>query len=804
MELQEFLSHFQNVKKRGNEYQVRCPVPSHDDKNPSLSISVSEDGTKILINCFAGCKTEEILSAVGLKMSDLFINQKSDKQNKQVVRNTSYPYYDVDETLLYTKERIDYADSTKICYFMQPDGTKGVKGVKRVPYNLPEVLKASTVYFVEGEKCADSVIKQGCCATTLDSGSNSKWLPEYDQYFEGKKVIIIPDNDEPGMKYAKSIARNIHGSCIMPLPKQNNSMDKGYDIADWIKDGGEMKDFVFLSAFTNLDQDKEQANLSTIATDDKRTQADMLLEIVENKGANLYVNQTNNVFITVPMISHTEFLPLDSSSFSEWLQGTFYKETRKVIRAEAVKQVISILSAKAKYEDGQKIISSNRVAVDDKSFWYDLTNKTRQAIQTTSDGWKIVDNPPIPFEHYSHQKEQVIPKAGGEIRKIFQYVNLKENQVLFLCWLVSCFIPEFPHAMSIFYGEKGAAKSTTCVLLKRLIDPSVLETLTLTNDGRSLLVNFTNHWYLPFDNVSSINTDTSDTLCRAITGGGIQQRKLCTNAEDCIFIFQRCISINGINNVANRADLLDRSLLFELMRVPESERKELREIYSSFENDRASILGGIFDTLVKAMKIFDSVKLDKLPRMADFAKWGYAIGEALGGYGRQFLEEYRNNQDIVNIEAVNSDIVATLIMAFMEEKTSWTGFVSELLVQLQEIAPTYGINPKSKSMPPQPNSLSRRLNTVKSNLSSMGITFEKHYNSKGTKITLNNTNISPLPPYHVDSGKILGLNNGDNNGAKTLSVTLPPYEFPTEHKENGGNGDNGDTYSDDEDMNIEF
>lgn len=804
MELNEFLSRLNNVKKSGSGYMAQCPVPNHNDKNPSLSIGMSEDGTKILINCFAGCTTDEILSAMGLKVSDLFIKQKSDKRDKQVVKNTPYHYYDVDGTLLYTKVRMDYDDGTKKFYFKQANGKNGVKDVKRVPYNLPDILEASKVYFVEGEKCADAVIKQGCCATTLDSGSNSKWLPEYNQYFAEKEVIIIPDNDNPGMKYAKYIAENIPEARIIPLPKQNNCMKKGYDIADWIEDGGVMENLIFESAFTNLEENKGQVESYATDVSSKRTQADILLEIVENKGIHLYVNQVKAVSIAVPIDGHTVVWSLDSSSFSEWLQCIFYRETGKPIRTEGVKQVISILTAKAKYESGENIVLFNRVAVDDNSVWYDLGNKAWQAIHITPDGWNVIDNPPVLFERYNHQKEQVIPEAGGDIRKIFRYINLKEYHVLFLCWLVSCFIPEFPHAMPIFYGEKGAAKSTACVLLKRLIDPSALETLTLPNDQRSLVVNLANHWYLPFDNVSSINADTSDTLCRAITGGGIQQRKLCTNAEDYIFSFQRCISINGINNVANRADLLDRSILFELVRVSEAERKELREIYNSFECDRASILGGIFDTLVKTIQVFDSVKLDKLPRMADFAKWGYAIGEALGGYGKQFLEEYEKNQKLRDFEAINSDIVATLIVAFMESRDTWTGYVSDLLVQIQNIAPSYGIDSKSRGMPEQPNALSRRMNTVKSNLSAIGITYTKHCNAKGTKIILTNSNISPLSPYRVDSGKTMGLNNGDKHGDKEPSVTLPPYKFPTEHKENGGNGDNGDTFTDDEDTNIEF
>lgn len=78
--------------------------------------------------------------------------------------------------------------------------------------------------------------------------------------------------------------------------------------------------------------------------------------------------------------------------------------------------------------------------------------------------------------------------------------------------------------------------------------------ITLWKDDRSLVVNLQQHYFLPFDNVSKIHNETSDTLCRAITGGAVQQRKLHTNGEDYIFTFKRCLTLNGINNVANQAD----------------------------------------------------------------------------------------------------------------------------------------------------------------------------------------------------------------------------------------------------------
>lgn len=372
------------------------------------------------------------------------------------------------------------------------------------------------------------------------------------------------------------------------------------------------------------------------------------------------------------------------------------------------------------------------------------------------------------FRRYRHQSAQVIPQSDGDIHKILQYINMKENHTLFLCWLVSCFVPNIPHAMAVFYGEKGAAKSTTCSLLKTLIDPSELDTMTLESDLRTLPVNLQQNWFLSFDNVSYIDGKTSDALCRAITGGGIQQRRMNTNGDDYIFKFQRCIAMNGINNVATRPDLLDRSILIELERIAETDRKELAEIMKAFESDRPAILGGILDTLAKAMEIFPNVKLNKLPRMADFARWGYAIGEALGGKGQEFLDQYAANYDKQNFEAIQADPVAILTVELMKIYSKWNGTMGELYSRLKLDAYKYNINPQNKSFPPDPSRLSRRLNGIKSNLEAVGITFERYQKSDGSYISLERRDLPSLPQYHHNPSDD---DNGSNGSKNPISKT---------------------------------
>ncbi len=69
MEVDNLISRLEGVRSTGqNRWIARCPA--HDDKSPSLAIREVDD--RVLIHCFAGCSPQEIVSVVGLDLSDLF------------------------------------------------------------------------------------------------------------------------------------------------------------------------------------------------------------------------------------------------------------------------------------------------------------------------------------------------------------------------------------------------------------------------------------------------------------------------------------------------------------------------------------------------------------------------------------------------------------------------------------------------------------------------------------------------------------------------------------------------------------
>ena len=155
----------------------------------------------------------------------------------------TYDYRDETGKLLYQVVRYDPKDFRQRKPDDKGDWVYSLEGVRRVLYRLPELLRASMtewVYVVEGEKDADNLSARNFVVTT-NSGGARKWNDDYNRYFKGRLVVIIPDNDEPGRDHAKLVASLLHGIAttvkIVELPDLS---PKG-DVSDWLDSGGPEK-----------------------------------------------------------------------------------------------------------------------------------------------------------------------------------------------------------------------------------------------------------------------------------------------------------------------------------------------------------------------------------------------------------------------------------------------------------------------------------------------------------------------------------------------------------------------------------
>ncbi len=255
MNIGDLLNRLTKVKSLADKSWMSC-CPSHPDKVPSLHISLKDD--TILMKCHSGCSTEDIVKILGLELSDLFIkNEPLRKVVATAIKEppakivAEYDYKDEQDKDLFQVVRYEPKNFKQRHRNGSGEWTWDMKDVRRVLYHLPElaITYTETVYLVEGEKDADNLWSWGKVGTTSPGGANA-WKDEYAASLAGKRVVIIPDKDGPGMAYARQVANSLIGKVselkVILLPG-----DAVKDVSDWLAAGGQVDELA------GLEQDYE-------------------------------------------------------------------------------------------------------------------------------------------------------------------------------------------------------------------------------------------------------------------------------------------------------------------------------------------------------------------------------------------------------------------------------------------------------------------------------------------------------------------------------------------------------------------
>lgn len=402
--------------------------------------------------------------------------------------------------------------------------------------------------------------------------------------------------------------------------------------------------------------------------------------------------------------------------------------TGKVPSRETITTAIDLLCAMAR-RDGEEVELFNRCGARDGKFYYDLGNG--KAVEMEPLKWRVVDVP-VMFKRMRHQKEQCAPALIGDIRRVLEFCQLPVNQqLLFLVTLVTCFVPRIAHPVIHASGSQGSGKSVFTSLWKSLIDPSSVVLSTMPRKPEDLDLLLVRHYGLVLDNLSALNADTCDRLCSFITGGVIEKRTLHTDLETTILKANSIVFFSSIGSLHSRPDMTERTIVFELERVPAEKRMEEEELFESFRAAIPEILGGVFNLLSRAMEIYPDIKLEGLPRMASFAKWGYAIAEAMGGRGVDFLDEYANNSTIQTGSLLERDTFLSAIVQAMDDPELFPlrGSFHEVLEVLAKVAVPDGEKNNFKALDkdytfPKARGFRKHLERIRIPLDELGITFE--------------------------------------------------------------------------------
>jgi hypothetical protein len=447
------------------------------------------------------------------------------------------------------------------------------------------------------------------------------------------------------------------------------------------------------------------------------TQAQILIKIAAE--AALFHAPNASCFADIMVKGHRETWPIRSQGFRRWLMRGFYDQEGNAPSANAMQAAIALIEAKAHF-DGPEHEVHVRSAGHDGKIYLDLADEQWRAVEIDAAGWRVIARPPVKFRRAAGMQPLPIPVSGGSVTSLRPFLNVKNDDdfVLAIAWLLAALRDCGPYPVLALAGEQGSAKSTFSTILRSLVDPNTAPLRALPREDRDLFIAANNGHTLAFDNVSGLPSWISDTLCRLATGGGFAVRQLYTDQDEVLFDSCRPIILNGIEDCITRPDLADRSLFLTLEAIPEDKRKAEKDLFAEFDRQRPHILGALLDAVSHGLKRLPEVRLDRLPRMADFAKWATAC-ETQIWVGGTFRVAYGGNRAEAVNTVLEADEVASALRAHMAAVTEWTGTSQELLGALSNIVGEKVA--KEKWWPKVPNKLSQKLRRMKTFLRQVGI-----------------------------------------------------------------------------------
>lgn len=720
-----------------------CLLPqnhTHGDQHPSARV---HDGR---VFCYSqGCFGEhgaDIFELVGI-MENLpkFADQKkflidtfglSGTQSGRRKIEAIYDYLSAAGVLLFQTIRYQPKDFRQ----RRPDGAGGwiwnLKGVLLVLYRLIEVLAASIVIVLEGEKDVERMYRLGLppgyAATTSPMGAG-KWRAEYSETLRGKKLIIISDVDDPGQKHGQQVAKASTGVASEVLWVD---LPKGKDFSDWaLQTDATAADVETLLATAHpveaadpppiepdgifMGDDGEGAGGNGKQRDSR---ADKLVALERDAGTRFFCDEVGESYAKPR--DEPWAMKVKSSDYRRRLIQLSYAATGHAPSTQVLTDALGIFDAQAFLSPPEKVYQ--RFAAKEGKYAIDLANGA--FVLTTADGWGIVKETSFNFIRTIGMEPLPTPIPTTRTLDVvwapFSNTASEDDAVLGVGAIIGNMCLGGTMAGEFYSGEQGSGKSLTTRFRKALVDPNILSGSAIPDAESDLMLVAANNPVVSWDNESAISPQQSDWICRLTSGGGFGQRTLFTNGEMTIFQFKRPVIINSIVGVISRPDLADRFIPIKLKAFGPGERRGERELQAAFAAAHPEILGALCNCISAALKNSPTLEFKTDERLFDFLKWIAAAEPALDWPPGRFMEAFKRSraaQDDAILET--SPIVDPLYELLASRGGELAETAGQLLPLLESKASERII--KSRAWPSTPRGLRAALERLAPNLRRIGV-----------------------------------------------------------------------------------
>ena len=473
------------------------------------------------------------------------------------------------------------------------------------------------------------------------------------------------------------------------------------------------------------------------------TQADILIDLAQ--AAELFHTPDGTGFADLDINGHRETWPIRAKGFRRWLARRFFEATGGAPSSEALQSALNVIEAKAHFDAPERIVHI-RVGGLDGRLYLDLGDETWRAVEIDATGWRVIDNPPVRFRRAAGMQPLPMPVSGGSIETLRSFLNVQSDTdfVLVVAWALA--VPAQSRSLS---GDRAVGRAGIGEV-HLLGDPAG----AARSEHRALA--------RPAARGSRPVHRRQQRPC-----AGLRQRVGPAGVD-----FRHALPARHRRRLRG-APALHRSGRGAVRRRPAGDperhrghRHPARPGRPRRVPDAGADPGGAppaggrncgrrsrpsarassarcSTRWCEGLKRLPETRLEKLPRMADFALWATACETALWPAGT-FWSAYCGNRDEAVEGVIDADPIAAAVRAVMATRTEWTGTASDLLGALGR-GRWASASPRPRPGPTSPRALSGRLRRAATFLRKIGIEigFEREGRARTRTIRITTTQTLP-------------------------------------------------------------